>query len=237
MAPDFEYFFGLTRPVSHSFPGVLTFTLPMAMVVFVLFHSVVKWPLISLLPHALQARLVGPARRFRWGPPSRWLWMLLSLGIGIVTHLFFDSFTHRDGWAVHHWSALRSFVTVLHRHVQWFYLLQYILTALGAGLLVASFVLWYKRAQCGAQVPRRFSAATNWSILLIMAAAALVAGLLHGPEGLQSVLGGMSYRLRFVTGVVLTTTAVAAAELFAFGIIWRMFLVARLQRDHARVKR
>ncbi len=237
MAPDFEYFFGLTRPVSHSFPGVFTFTLPLAMVVLVLFHSVVKWPLISLLPHALQARLVGPARRFRWGPPSRWLWLLLSLGIGIATHLFFDSFTHREGWAVDHWSVLRFYVTVFHRHMHISYLLQYILTALGAGLLVVSFALWYKRAQCSAELPRRFSAATNWAILLAMAAGALIAGLVHGPEGVKSVLGGMPYRLRFVTGIVITTTAAAAAELFAFGILWRMFLAPRLQRDHATVKR
>ncbi len=231
MAPDFEYFFGLSHPVSHGFPGVLTFTLPCAMVVLVLFHALVKWPLISLLPHGLQARLAGPARRFHWGPPSRWLLILLSLAAGIATHLVFDSFTHRDGWAVQHWSMLRATAVVFHTHTRWFVVLQYLLTAVGAGILALSFVAWYRRAELSADTPRRLTPAASWAILLVMAATALIIGVVRGPAGVETLLRGMSHRLRFVTGVVITSTAVAAGELFAFSVAWQIFLHPNLERE------
>lgn len=241
MAPDFEYFFGLARPVSHSFPGVISFTLPLAIVVLIIFHALVKWPLISLLPCGLQARMIGPAQRFQWWPPARLALILASLSIGIATHLFWDSFTHVDGWCVIHWRVLQSSAfALLHRQFRVFQLLQVGGTALGMFALALNFARWYKRAaKHEVGLRPQFSPATKWTILSAMSATAVVLGVVNGAKWHGALLHGASGRMHFLIGWVISTTTVGAVELFGFGLIWRIFLDRRLQQDRvsASVKR
>ena len=231
MAPDFEYFFGLVRSVSHSFPGVITFTFPLALAVLIIFHALVKWPVISLLPRGVQARMVGPARRFRWWPPSRLLWVVLSLAIGMATHLFWDAFTHSDGWAVIHWPALRSAVFVFpHRRVPLYLLLQHSGTALGLLAVGLSFAHWYKRApQEDVALRPQLSPAIRWTILSAMVAMAVVLGLVNGADWYGELLQGASQGMRFVVGSLIAATTVGCVELFGFGLIWPAF--RSLQRE------
>ncbi|MBZ5570090.1 MAG: DUF4184 family protein [Acidobacteriia bacterium] len=226
MAPDFEYFFALVRSVSHSFPGVITFTFPLALAVLIIFHELVKWPVISLLPRGMQARMVGPARRFRWWPPSRLLLVMVSLAIGIATHLFWDAFTHPDGWAVIHWPTLRSAVIVFpHRRVPFHLLLQNSGTALGLLAVALSFARWYRHAPQDDVAPHpQFSPAIKWAILSAMVATAVVLGLVNGADWYGSLLQADSQRTRFVFGSMIAAITVGFIELFGFGLIWRAFL-------------
>jgi Domain of unknown function (DUF4184) len=232
MAPDFEYFFRLTRlgHTSHTFPGVLTFTFPVALAVLFLFHAVVKWPLISLLPRGLQSRLVGPARQFNWGPPSRFLLILGSLAVGISTHIACDGFTHPDGWAAMLWPGMRvTLFSVRHHPIAMFKLLQYGCTVLGAFVLTLAAVRWYRRAPQEENLPPQLSPAASVAICFLMITIAVTAGAIMGVAPSYTLeLGLSNWLVRSTIGFVTTTTSAAAFELFGFSLIWRFFLARNL---------
>jgi uncharacterized protein DUF4184 len=87
--------------------GLILFDLPVGFTLLWLFHAVVKWPLLSVVPDDLQSRLVQPARGFSFGPPKRFGLIVLSLLVGSLTHVLWDSFTHEWGWMVEHFAPLR----------------------------------------------------------------------------------------------------------------------------------
>jgi hypothetical protein len=232
MAPDFEYFFRLTRlgHTSHTFPGVITFTFPVALAVLLLFHLVVKWPLISLLPRALQSRLVAPARQFRWGPPSRTMVVLLSLAVGIATHLAWDGVTHYDGWAAAIWPGMGDLLFSVKRHpFTTFKLLQYGGTVFGAVVMMLAAVRWYRRAPQEENLPPQLPRSVSAAICFVMVATAVSIGLVIGMSPSQTLALGLSnWLVRTTVGFVITTTAVAAIELFGFGLLWQLFLARNL---------
>ena len=229
MAPDCEYFFGLRHPASHAMPGVVTFTFPLALAVLVIFHAIVKWPLISLMPAGMQARLIGPARRFRWFPANRFLLILLSLAIGIATHILLDGFTHPDSWAILHFAALRTMVPIpAHRPMPMYALLQYGTSAVGLLALAIGSAFWYRRAAAESVLLRpQFSAAVKWTILSVMLATAVVLGYVIGAAWYGQVFRGDSARVRFVFSFAISTSIVAAVELFGFSVIWQTWLGRR----------
>src|ERR1041384_8817659 len=69
LSPDFGYF--VPMPGSffmYTIPGLMLFDLPVGLALLVLFHILIKWPLLSLLPTSLQRRLYKPAQGFSFGP-------------------------------------------------------------------------------------------------------------------------------------------------------------------------
>jgi hypothetical protein len=96
IAPDLAYLMpaSIPRAESHSFGGLFWFCLPVGCAVYVLFHVVMKQPLLRLIPVEIARRLgrvAGPAR----GLPSRpWISVGLSVLLGAATHLAWDAFTH-----------------------------------------------------------------------------------------------------------------------------------------------
>lgn len=227
MAPDFDYFFrvtGLGR-TSHTWPGVITFTFPVAVAVLIAFHALVKWPTICLLPHALKARVIGPARGFHCWPPARLFLILVSLAIGMATHLLWDGFTHEHGWAVLRWPAFLAVVALPHVHKPMYILLQYGGTLFGALALVVCFVRWYKRAPQEDDLPAQMSPAMSGTILLAMVATAVAVGFLRGSAGPALLARSLSLKLQFLVGFAINATRVVAIELFGFSLIWRIFLV------------
>ena len=226
IAPDFEYFFGLARPASHSMPEIVTFTFPLALALLVVFHALLKWPSISLLPSGLQARLIGPARRFRWFPASRFLLILLSLATGIVTHILLDEFTHPDSWAVLHCAALRTMVPVpAHPPMPMHAVLWYGTTVVGVLALAICSAFWYRRATAESVVLRpQFSAVVKWTILSFMLVTAVVLGYVNEAAWYGQLFRGASQRVRFVSVFAISATTVAAVELFGFSVIWQTFL-------------
>jgi uncharacterized protein DUF4184 len=229
VAPDSEYFFGLRHSASHTMPGVVTFSFPIALAGLVIFHVIVKWPLISLLPAGLQARVIGPARRFRWFPASRLLLILLSLAIGIATHILLDGFTHPDSWAVSHCAALRTIVPIpAYRPMAMYAVLQYGITAVGVLVLIVCSAVWCGRAPTESVMLRpQFSAAVKWTILFFMLTMAVVLGYLNGAAWYGQLFRGASQRVHFVLTFAISTATVAAAELFGFSLIWQSLMAGR----------
>ncbi|CAN5542054.1 hypothetical protein BH10ACT4_BH10ACT4_14280 [soil metagenome] len=110
MVPDLPYFLplGTPRELTHSIPGVPLADLPMGIVALMLWFLVFRAPIGDFAPEWVRSRLrplQGSARR----PSLRGVVViLLSLLVGIATHLAWDAFTHPDGWVVLHMAGLRA---------------------------------------------------------------------------------------------------------------------------------
>lgn len=138
MAPDFEYFirFRAAAEWSHEGLGILIFNLPMIVLLYLIFESVIRPVLHVYLPSWL------PYRWDREGklPATLQGWFLvLVLGmIGVGTHLLWDQFTHKGAWIVNHVPLLTQMIHIGSEHIPVYKLGQHGSTLLGLGL-----TLWW----------------------------------------------------------------------------------------------
>src|SRR6476620_11110084 len=93
MTPDLQYLvnqnfvkLALQERFSHSLPGVFVFCLPVGLALLLLFHYLLKFPLLSLFPLSHQQRLLPVARRFQCHRLNQLALIALSLIIGAFTH-------------------------------------------------------------------------------------------------------------------------------------------------------
>lgn len=149
MAPDFSKIFSLSREatVGHSVPGVFWFCVPVGLFCFVLFQYVLKKPLFLLLPTNHQKRLVPWLNPLSLRTAAQWGLVILSLIIGAFSHLFWDSFTHKQGWFVEALPFLQNNLFTFRRHeFSICECLQHTSAAAGLFFLAACYVRFYKKA-------------------------------------------------------------------------------------------
>ncbi|RYE24491.1 MAG: DUF4184 family protein [Sphingobacteriales bacterium] len=98
LTPDFECFIRMKAKsfYSHTSAGILYFDLPIAIVVFLSWNLLIKKTIIPNLPAALQKRISNTPYK----SPYNWPIIVVSLIIGICSHILWDSFTHTDGYFV-----------------------------------------------------------------------------------------------------------------------------------------
>ncbi|WP_158566355.1 DUF4184 family protein [Micromonospora craterilacus] len=196
MAPDAPYFLAAARipvsaqswyepylnaTVSHTLSG-LTVSGPFALALLALYR-LVRRPAAALLP----ARLAPASTADRGGNGLRRAgWVLLSVLIGILTHLVWDSVTHADGYVVTHLGVLRSHVTADLTVAR---VVQHVSTA--GGLVAVVVYLWRRarRAPAGNTGQARLSAATRWSVVAALAVAACT-GAVANMHTLEDYRGG-----------------------------------------------
>jgi Domain of unknown function (DUF4184) len=98
VAPDFWYFVPfVTREAAHSLAGLLWFCLPAALTAYVLFHLLLKRPLIALISPRLGSFTCA-------GVPELPLHAVVgSVLAGALTHIVWDDLTHAHGqrWLQH----------------------------------------------------------------------------------------------------------------------------------------
>src|SRR5262245_16929384 len=143
MAPDSSYFlpWSVARSESHSFFGLFWYCLPIGLLCYVLFHVVLKGPLLALLPTAILRRLGDHALTFRALPLVSWSAVVVSLLCGAATHLLWDGFTHENGPGVIAFPILESHLFYVgYYDVNVYRLLQHGSTLVGFTLL--TFWLW-----------------------------------------------------------------------------------------------
>lgn len=93
MAPDYEYFLKQMpgQSLSETAWGVFLFDLPLAILVALVFHLLVKRPLIRHLPAPFDQRLSGYTKFLFLSYLGRhWAIFLLSVMLGIGSHLLLD---------------------------------------------------------------------------------------------------------------------------------------------------
>ena len=142
--PDFPYLFSLSprTTIGHTFAGVFIFDLPLALAALWLFHVYAKQPMLMFLPAGFRRRLTAEAGTFSFWPWARLLLILLSILMGVATHLLWDAFTHSGSWVCRNWAFLRLPVHLPHvGTMEVCTFLEYASSAFG--LLVVALWIWH----------------------------------------------------------------------------------------------
>lgn len=103
MVPDFEYFVRMTLygHYGHTLSGIFLFDIPMGLLLYCLYQGIIQVPLVRHLPPLLFARFSNTLiADWRQHLRARFLFIMLSLIIGIFTHFLWDGFTHDDEYQV-----------------------------------------------------------------------------------------------------------------------------------------
>ena len=145
VAPDFEYFLKMdvNSVHSHTLTGLFYFDVPLTVVLAFVFHLVVKKNLIQNLPVFFQMRF-HPFISFDFKAyfRDRYGVFLVSALIGSASHLFWDGFTHLDGFFVQNMPYVykdRVFPFQGARYPLW-YALQHISTFAGLTIILLAMI-------------------------------------------------------------------------------------------------
>lgn len=134
MAPDFEYFMRLrtVSTISHTLAGVFLFDLPLVILLAYMCHGIVKRPFLLMLPAPWDGYFAGQAnQKWRLGSARDVLVFLYSALFGILTHVGWDAFTHKDGFFATRIPRLSETIPALGYHVPVYKILQHGSTLLG----------------------------------------------------------------------------------------------------------
>jgi hypothetical protein len=223
IAPDFEYFLRLAPDdgYGHTFAGSLLLTLPLAMLTLWLFHAIVKEPLIKLLPDGVQRRLTSYKGEFCFGGSARFALIVISILVGMLTHLVWDAFTHPNTWLYRVWPVLRERVHLpLIGPTPIYKVLQHGSTILGVGALLMALLLWYRTTNVatkpGTHVPPwRLS---KVMILIALTAAALLGGVIRAIAAIGFPSNPYA-DAQFAGLLIVTTIALLWWELVLYGLL------------------
>lgn len=132
IVPDFEYFTKAINAtaVSHTFKGIFLYDLPVAFIISLLFLFIIREPLLKALPSPFD-RWFSPqgGRKFYLTDlidPRKLALFTLSVLLGLMTHLLWDSFTHGNSFIVrkipifHYPLKLGEYRVSLYRFLQHF---------------------------------------------------------------------------------------------------------------------
>jgi len=148
IAPDMEFLFRMieTNSFAHRWPGIVWFNIPFALAFSFIFHYFFRNPLILHLPKFFRQRLT-PFLFFNWVAyfKKNRLRFLVSVCIGILSHIFLDAFTHEDGIFVTMNVAFYQTLVVFNQPLPVYVVLQLASSVAGA-IYIVWFVAWMKKA-------------------------------------------------------------------------------------------
>lgn len=182
MIPDWPYFFPPrgTSGWTHAAYGPVSIDLLLGLAAVALWVWLIRSPMLDLAPTWLRTRLGDLPT------PSRtsvvwWLTAALSVIIGALTHVTWDTFTHPNRWGTTHLPALTEvFVGPLPLY-KW---LQYGSSVLGMAGIVTVLSVWWRRAAHRSAAPTTWSPRARhlaWAVLVLApATTALLSVLVPG---------------------------------------------------------
>ena len=135
---DFEYFLGMRikSNYSHTIDGLFWFDLPLGILLAYIFHNIVRNSLYNIMPTFLKSRLFT-YKQFNWHLQFKKNWFVVSISIliGAASHIFWDSFTHDNGYFIQKIPELQNSVVFLDKQIPFLKILQHASTLLGALLI------------------------------------------------------------------------------------------------------
>lgn len=158
MLPDLPYVLNTNETISHQShqaSGLLTYCLPVGLIVFILWYWLLKRPALSLIhpyhegdtaghfarPDSLSRRPVK-FRQYAFF----WFKVVLGLLLGAITHLLWDGITHPDGFIASHVLWLQHPVNISYLgFMPVARLLQYATSVLGSVFLAAFAWRWLQQ--------------------------------------------------------------------------------------------
>jgi Domain of unknown function (DUF4184) len=180
MIPDFEYFLRMSTKgeYGHTLPGILWFDLPLALLVALIYHQLVRNLMIDNLPKILYIRLLS-FKQLNWRKyfKAHWFVVCISIIIGTCSHLLWDSFTHGDGYFVKMMPALAGRIGFLGVQIHIFKLLQYGCSL--AGGIAIMLVIFHLPKQ---EPMEREKIGSYWIMVLLLTFFILTLRLLVGIE-------------------------------------------------------
>lgn len=116
MAPDFQYFIWGTRVdrSGHSVAGQFLICLPLTLLLVWTIRCLVARPLALHLPRAGPFHLGDYQVLARPVAPGYWVRAALCALAGSFSHIFWDGFTHRSGWATLRFELLQHPLVEIH---------------------------------------------------------------------------------------------------------------------------
>lgn len=134
MSPDFEYFLRLRiySNFSHTFIGVFLFCLPISIIVSILFHQIIREPLIENAPKSIYLR-TSKYKKTNWINylKNNKIKIIFSILLGAFSHILWDSFTHDDGFFVNQLDLIKSNITMQQKEIPIIKILQHFSTLIG----------------------------------------------------------------------------------------------------------
>ncbi len=225
LAPDLIYFIplGISRATSHSLAGLFWFCIPVGFVGYLLFHVLLRPVGYYLLPPPLRDRLPLPPNG-SWLPTSPLWAVLVSLTVGAATHLLWDGFTHKGGFVVAEFPALRAPLWEVGGYRVYTYkVLQHGSTLVGLSLLTLWGWQWFiaTKAHHESRGGQPLEAVRVPALLVLLAASAL-GGLISGVWHMSAATG-MKALQQFVRHGVITAMGVFGTILLGLGVLWRLW--------------
>jgi hypothetical protein len=247
MAPDLNPDpYRIATSYAHDWPGLVSYSFPLALACFVGFQTLGKWPLVALFPEPIRRRLApvaaagflgrsGPAGRPR-GPagnpiPAAILGLLRVLAavvLGLATHIAWDGCTHHWGWAGETFPVLiRPLFRLGRQPVMAVDLIFLASSVLGLALLALWARAWLARAPAGADLAHPWRERQRIAVLTLAALALmllLAANFLH--YHYISGLAGFFYAL---VRALHATQDASVALLAAYCSAWWLWRLACLR--------
>ncbi|MGE8541095.1 MAG: DUF4184 family protein [Acinetobacter sp.] len=134
MAPDFEYFLRMNMQgdMGHHFIGIFLVDVPLGLILAFLIHTVIRDPFIEYLPRFLKQRFIvfQNLNGLKYLLNNFWK-VVVSLILGILTHILWDAFTHKSGFVVQLSPLLQQVIHFSQFNIPVFKILQYLSGVLG----------------------------------------------------------------------------------------------------------
>ncbi|MFC9542821.1 DUF4184 family protein [Lysinibacillus sp. NPDC056959] len=142
MAPDFEYFLR-GQPIGeigHTYTGFFLFNLPLVVMIYFMYHRMIRLNVIHHLPNFLQ-----DTSSYKVAGRKKWKTVIFcySALFGMLTHVVWDSFTHTNGFMVRNFPTLTYTFNLYGYQIPIYKFLQHGSTLLGISLII---VYMYYRA-------------------------------------------------------------------------------------------
>ncbi|KMQ50251.1 conserved membrane-spanning protein [Chitinispirillum alkaliphilum] len=234
VVPDFEFFLRLStgRLIAHTYLGLFLFCLPVGFLTLLLFHKFVKFPLISILPHSHQEKILPYAREFKFFPFTRFLNITISLLVGALSHFAFDSFTHHDGLVVRMLPFLSgTMFTLFGSTVRGYFFLQYFFSLAGIVFLIYWYWRWYKGAQREAFLrEHHFPGGKRVVAIMAIVFSTVIGGIVYGIAASYYMESIIELR-RFLPKAAIASVTSFFLSIVVFSYLWHR-LVPYAQRVH-----
>lgn len=166
LTPDFEYFIRMKvqSNYSHTFGGIFWFDLPLALLLSFIFHTIIKKDLFENLPKNIQPKISSYVK-FNWNAyfKKHWIVVLISIFIGVTSHLFWDSFTHDHGYFVNKIQILKSSVVIFGTEIPILKIAQHLSSLIGGVIILYTLSKLPKN-----NVPTHRPRKTYWITLIFL---------------------------------------------------------------------
>jgi hypothetical protein len=229
--PDFPHFLSLSPQTSfsHTYEGMFLIDLPLALLALWLFHAFIKRPMLMFLPSGFRRRLRTSVNSFAFWPTERFSLIILSILIGITTHMVWDAFTHRTFWPYQHWAFLRSSVDLpVTGAMKMYLLLEYASSVVGLVIVAVWIWHWYRTTKPSvARIVEPEEVTQRRNLVAVLPAIAILGGAVRAyhHEGLHFQIRPL---VHFTADTIISAITFFLLGLLVYGVVLRQRRVAHV---------